>query len=134
MSIFHCGTAEEFVHRIVMLDSGSRGSPGNLISKRALKGIRCETKKDAGCKIRGLGFNKRLKEFVTLKFKFWGQPEIFEVEFRVLPTLTVFGFELGAPFDCLLGAEWMYAHADAWIPRDWPEDARSHDEHGSRTE
>jgi hypothetical protein len=134
ISIFHSGTTERFEFRRGILDSGSRGSRSNLITKRALKGIRCEIKKDAGRKIGGLGFKKRLREFVTLKFKFWDQPEIFEAEFCVLPTLTVFGFELGAPFDCLLGAEWMNAHPHAWIPRDWPEDARNNEEDGSRTE
>jgi hypothetical protein len=134
MSIFHSGTTKEYVHRITILDSGSRGSPGNLVSKRALKGIRCEIKKDAGRKIRGLGFNKRLKEFVMLKFKFWGQPEMFEVEFRVVPTQRLFGFELGAPFDCLLGKEWMVANHERWIPQDWRGGARNNDEDESRTE
>ena len=58
-----------------------------------------------------------LKKFVILKFKFWGQPEIYEAEFRVVPTLRLFSFEFGAPFDCLLGKEWMVAHKDAWIPQ-----------------
>jgi hypothetical protein len=117
MSIFHHGTTEKFTYRKCILDSGSRGSPGNLISKRALREIRCEIKKDAGRKVRGLGFNMRLKNFVILKFRFWGQPEIYEAEFRVAPTLTLFGVEFGAPFDCLLGKDWMEAHQHAWIPQ-----------------
>lgn len=104
------------------MDSGSRGPQGNLISKRALNGIRCEVRTDAGREICGLGLCKfLLKEFVRLRFRFWDRPEedeIFEVEFRVLPTITFANFELPG-FDCLLGSEWMDAHPRSWVPRRW---------------
>jgi hypothetical protein len=119
--IFHAGATVDPVFRRCLLDSGSHG---NLISKRALKGIRCEIKKDGGHEVWGLGIKKLLlKEFVTLRLKIWGQSEIFEVEFRVLPTGALLGFELGPRFDCLLGSEWMAAHPGAWVPRHWLEHA-----------
>jgi hypothetical protein len=116
------------VYRKCLLDTGSRGSQGNLISKTALKGIRCEIKKDAGREVCGLGLKTRLREFVTLRLRFWGKSEIFEVEFRILPTRTLLGFELGPRFDCLIGSEWMVAHPSTWVPRHWLEHVREGDE------
>jgi hypothetical protein len=112
--IFHAGSTVDPLFRRCLLDSGSQG---NLITKRALEGIRCEIKKDAGRKVRGLRLRKLLlKEFVTLELRIWGQSETFEVEFRVLPTGGLLGLGLGPAFDCLLGSEWMHAHAGAWVP------------------
>jgi hypothetical protein len=109
------------VFRRCLLDSGSLG---NLITTKALEGIRCSVKKDAGCEVCGLGLKKLLlREFVTLELRIWGLSEIFEVEFRVLPTGALLGLGLGPAFDCLLGSEWMLAHPGAWVQRHWLEHA-----------
>lgn len=120
ISIFHKAGDEGFVFRRCLLDSGSCGSPGNLISKKALQGITCEINKDSGREVSGLGPRMVLKEFVTLKCRFWDSPQIFEVEFRVLSTRSLFGFDfVGLGCDCLLGSEWMTAHPEAWVLPLW---------------
>jgi hypothetical protein len=112
ISIFQAGASGEYVPRSCTLDSGA---PINLISQGALKGIQCNVKCGPLGVVRGLGsFRFPVKETVTLRFRFWDRDEIFEAEFRVLPTIRIFDREVGPGFDILLCWNWMKTHRRAW--------------------